>query len=266
MVGSLVALVLALVVFLGSYEHATGLKSIYFMRIDLSNISASAVQGIPSDIAAAVDQQIPNIMQTLGISDFYDAGTNGYCQGTDNTTGQVITECFTPHMPFWFDFVSILENNTNTGIQINLPSEVKDYEKVLHAASVGMWVCYVVGIVVSALAVVSGIFAICSRFAACCASIISVVAFLALLLASALATGIFVTYRKEFNNQLDSFGAVASLNGGTYVLTWVSVAASLWAAFWWFVAMCCGKSSRRREVYQEEKQPFIGYVPHQGPF
>jgi tellurite resistance protein TehA-like permease len=108
-----------------------------------------------------------------------------------------------------------------------------------------------------------GFFAFHSRTASCCSMLFAGIGCLFLFLASALATGIFIVYKDEFNKNLSSFGVTASLGSKAFILTWVAAAASLVSAVWWMFSICCG-STRYGRSHEEEKEPFIGYVPHHG--
>lgn len=265
--GSIVALALGLVTFLSTYESATALHKLYFMKVDFSNLTLSAVDGLPSEVTQninQINQDLNTIREQIGIKDFYQTGVNGFCEGNENSDGsENVTDCKTPWEPYWFDLITILEDETNTGISIKLPSDIQDYNKIIHGASVAMWVCYIIAIILSALSVVFGVFSWCSRLAACCTSFAAWLCFIFYVLSSGIATGLFVTYRHYFNQNVSSFGVKASLNSNLYAITWVATAAALWSSFWWSIAACCGSSvHRRKTVLAEEKQPFIGYVQH----
>lgn len=267
LLGTLVAIALAIVTILGSNAHTMGLKDLYFMRVDFSNISTSAITGLSSTETQIVNGLVQSAFQDLGISNFFDAGITGYCEGTESGTNLTITKCTSPYQPYWFDLEGILKNETKNGIDILLPANAQQYSNIVEAASKAMWVCYVAGIVVLGIEAVIGLFSFHSRLASCCTAVIAFLAFALLLSASGLATGMFVTYRKYFNDELGQYGILASLDSKAFILTWIATGASLWSTIWWIFSICCGSTRHSNNFSRdyEEKQPFMGYTPTAPP-
>ena len=75
------------------HRHITG--SIYFIKLDLSNI-------IPQTVPQA--QLINSIARTIGLHDFYQVGLWNYCEGYNNE----ISGCSTPKTLYWFNPVEII--------------------------------------------------------------------------------------------------------------------------------------------------------------
>ena len=75
------------------HRHITG--SIYFIKLDLSNI-------IPQAVPQA--QLINSIARTIGLHDFYQVGLWNYCEGYKNE----ISGCSTPKTLYWFNPVEII--------------------------------------------------------------------------------------------------------------------------------------------------------------
>jgi hypothetical protein len=123
-----------------------------------------------------------------------------------------------------------------------------------------MWVSYICGMGFMGLTVIVGLTSFHSRFGSCCAALVSTLGALFLILASGLATGVFITYRHYFNDNVDQFGVVAELGTTAFAITWIATAIAIVAAFFWIFSICCG--STRRTDLAEEKQPFMAYEPH----
>lgn len=250
-------LVLACLVFVGSYKNVPVVNDVYFLRLNFTDIDLSNISGVSSDDS----EIISDIASELGISNIYDAGANGYCQGTKNGT---IVDCYSPTTPYWFDLVTILEDDADTGITIDLPTDVTDYEKTLKAASEAMWICYLIGIGLTGIELLSGFFSFHSRIASCCSMLFAGIGSLFLFIASALATGIFIVYKEAFNKNFSSYGVSGSLGSKAFIITWISAAASLVSSTWWMFSICCGSTGYSHRHIDDEKEPFIGYVPHHG--
>lgn len=88
---TLTAIVFLILVVIGSTRANSVLGDIYFLRIDFSHI-------IPRSYPKAA--LVNSITQTLGLSDFYQVGLWGYCQGN---VGEGITYCSPPRALYSFD-------------------------------------------------------------------------------------------------------------------------------------------------------------------
>lgn len=252
-------LVLTCLVFVGCYKDVPVVKDIYFMSLNFTNIDVSSVAGA-AGASRAESAAINSIINKIGISNVYNTGANGYCKATENGT---VVDCYHPTTPYWFDLPKILEEDSNIGITITLPEDIQNYEKTLKGASYAMWVCYIIGLGLTAIELFIGFFAFHSRMASFCSCLFAGLGCIFLVVASAIATGIYLVYKHAFNDNLSSFGVTASLGTKAYVLTWVAAAASFVSAVWWMFSICCG-STRHNRTREEEKEPFIGYVPDHG--
>lgn len=259
--GTVAAMVLTLMVILGGTKNSNVLRDIYFLKLDLSGITTSAISGLDGLDTTALDSTLRTLLSAVGISDFYTAALWGYCQGDINSTTNATTveACSHPQSLWWLDIESIFNSTiNNTAVSISLPTDLTDYNGTIETASKAMFVCYFISICVLAVALVAGCFSYRSRGAGCCAALITLVGLIASLLASGIATGLYIALRNIINNNTKSYGIVASVNHTMFGLTWGATAAALWAFVWWILTICCGST---RKAYEPEKQPFIGYVP-----
>jgi hypothetical protein len=101
MTGTLTVLTLAL---LGCTYNRPGLTDWYFLDLDLSYIH---VDGLPDWVAPGV-----SVAKLLGLHDFYTVGLWSYCAGFND---QGVVFCSKPRAGFWFNPVSILENELLVG-------------------------------------------------------------------------------------------------------------------------------------------------------
>ena len=82
--------------------HKPVVGSIWFMKLDLSNI-------IPSSVPNA--SLINSIARTLGLHDFYQVGLWNFCEGY----GDKISQCSKPRTLYWFNPVEIILNELLSG-------------------------------------------------------------------------------------------------------------------------------------------------------
>ena len=107
----LISLVFTILVEVGNvsadHRHITG--SIYFIKLDLSNI-------IPQAVPQA--QLINSIARTIGLHDFYQVGLWNFCEGYTSD----ITGCSTPKTLYWFNPVEIILSELLAGATSTVPA------------------------------------------------------------------------------------------------------------------------------------------------
>lgn len=103
----LISLIFLVLIEIGNTEaHQPVLSSIYFIKLDLSNI-------IPSSVPNSV--LINSIARTLGLHDFYQAGLWNFCEGY----GDDITKCSKPQRMYWFNPIDIILDELLAGATSN---------------------------------------------------------------------------------------------------------------------------------------------------
>lgn len=101
-----ISIIFTILVLLGSTDDSSPvLSSIYFLRIDVSNI-------IPRSFPNAV--LVNSIAQTLGLRDFYQVGLWNYCEGYKDTG---VTYCEPPQALYSFNPVKILLSQLLAGAE-----------------------------------------------------------------------------------------------------------------------------------------------------
>lgn len=262
--GTIVAIVLTIIVVLGGRTSA--LEDLYFFKLDLSNISTSAVSGELSQLglsSSAVDDVIRDALGTAGIAQFYTTNLWGYCQGpaeSSSVVNSTISKCTAPKALWWMNITEILDDSLSSdSLTITLPEEITKYNGTIEAVSKAMFICYFASIGILGITLFAGLFTFKSRSASCCCALLAFVGTLASLLSSGLATGMYAVVMSQFNNNTSEYGMHASLGSKMLGLTWGATASALWGFLWWIFTMCCGSTRRSRD--DPEKEPFIGYVP-----
>lgn len=102
---TLVSIVSTVLVLLGSTNDSPVISSIYFLRIDVSDI-------IPRSFQNAV--LVNSIAETLGLRDFYQVGLWNYCEGYKGTG---VTYCSPPQALYSFNPVKILLGQLLSGAE-----------------------------------------------------------------------------------------------------------------------------------------------------
>ncbi|KAJ5587828.1 uncharacterized protein N7459_003593 [Penicillium hispanicum] len=127
----LIAWIFTVLVVIGNVSNKPVLRDTYFLYLDLSNI-------IPLSVPNAV--LINSIAQSIGLHDFYQVGLWNFCEGFD---GQGITRCSKPETLYAFNPVKIILSELLSGASIALPSDIT---QPLHLAKVasqwmfGLWI------------------------------------------------------------------------------------------------------------------------------
>jgi SUR7/PalI family len=137
----LLALIFLILVCIGNLNSRPVLRSIYFLKIDLSNI-------IPRSVPNAV--LINSIARSIGLHDFYQVGLWNFCEGF-NDVG--ITFCSPQRRLYWFNPVEILVNELLAGATIALPGQVTEALDLVKTASNWMFGCFLAGTVLTFLAI-----------------------------------------------------------------------------------------------------------------
>jgi len=99
----LVTVVFMILVEVGNTSTSSVRASIYFIRLNLSNI------GTGSTTSTSIQN---SIAQTLGLHDYYQVGLWNFCEGN---MGEGITDCSTPQTLWWFNPVEIILNELLAG-------------------------------------------------------------------------------------------------------------------------------------------------------
>lgn len=253
---TLATLILALVTFFGSYKNAWGLRDVYYMKLDFTNLTVS---GISTKSLGAIEN-------SLNISTIYQVGTNGYCFGSTVNGSVHLDGCRTPTTPFWFNIEDIFghQQNTTAIASVKLPREVTGYETTLKNGSYALWSFYIAVIALSFIGFLIGSISLCSTFGSCLTTIVMILCSVCAVLATCLVTGIYRTYSSKFNAVVQTLGVRSSMGSSGLVLSWVTAGLSVFSSvLWLFIGRCC---CIRRTVYVEDKKNYIhGYAPQFAP-
>lgn len=207
-----VTFVFSTVTLFGSSKYATPLHAIWWIKFE--NSGSQALTDSTHD-----NQQF----------DYYTFGILGAC-GHKRDAGHIDTdnyECFDDlKKPFELTWSDIIEWNGED--DITKPAYATEYEDTVTTSQKAAYILYIIGVGLTGLSIILGFLGLCASFFASFAALSSVVATLSLITASGLLTGVYIKYKKHFENSNQPFTDVST---GTLamVLSWIAVGASVFA-------------------------------------
>ncbi|RDW82606.1 SUR7 protein-like protein [Coleophoma cylindrospora] len=174
----------------------------------------------------------------LGLADSYRVTLWNYC----SVTGTNVT-CTKPAFNWAAtalntSSISSLASST-TGLTVTLPTEVTTALKTFTTVEKWTEVVYIIAIVATAVELVLGFFAMCSRVGSCCTFLLSGFSTVAIIAASIMATILSSTVVGAVDTAAKAYGVHSSLNTQFLATTWLAVAFSLASGLFWMFTICC---------------------------
>ena len=237
---------------------------------DTSNPLTNLLNGIQNFGSSTINDAVGEVTQRLGIEDFYSAHMLNYCEGqytpaeaanatlSQDDISKNVTECSKNRAMYKFDPTTILEEalNRTAGLDVTLddlnwPEEIDTGIRTLNALMGAMFVLYCVAIALIFVALLAAAVAVLlsGRLSACVNFLVSVLAFLAIGLASALVTAVIVKASGIINDKGNDIGLQAHWGGKFLALTWAATALMLVVVLTWVVEFCIGRRHRQQPTY-----------------
>ncbi|KAI1176551.1 SUR7/PalI family-domain-containing protein [Nemania sp. FL0916] len=232
----LFAIIFLILVEVGNTRGDTILGSMYFFKLDLTNVLAKSA---PSNLTLQ-----NSIARTLGLHDFYQVGLWNFCEGYKD---EGITHCSKPTAWFWFNPVDILLSELLAGASIELPSEVNDILNILRIASHVMFDFFVGGLALNATLLICSPIVLYSRWWSLPAGIISGVAATVVVVAASLSTAISYIFQAALDSQPD-LGVSASVGMKMLAFEWSAAGLTLLAFIIQAWLGCCCTSRRDMRI------------------
>ncbi|KAK6214692.1 L-rhamnono-gamma-lactonase [Pestalotiopsis sp. IQ-011] len=230
----MLAVVFLILTEIGSTKGSKVLGSIYFFKLDLSDILASATSGVSGLTLTN------SIARTLGLHDFYQVGLWNFCEGYED---EGITSCSTPTSLYWFNPVEILQSELFAGASIALPAEVNTVLKVLRIASQVMFGFFLAGLLLDFVLMLLAPIVIYSRWWSFPFSIFAFIAALMVIAAAAVATGMALVFEYALTSQTD-LNIQVDIGVKMWVFMWLG-AGFTFIAFIIHAGLGCCCTSRR---------------------
>jgi hypothetical protein len=228
---------------------------------DTSNPITNLLNGLSNYGSSAINDAIGEVTQKIGIEDFYSAHMLNYCEGQytpaeaanatvkESDISKNVTECSKNRAMYKFDPTAIIQEALNkTGVDITLadlnwPEDIETGIKTLNALMGAMFVLYCVAIALIFVALLAAAAAILlsGRLSACVNFLVSILAFLAIGLASALVTAVMVKATNIINDKGSEIGLEANRGNKFLALTWAATGLMFVVVLSWVVEFCIGR-------------------------
>lgn len=256
-------------------EHATNHTSL--LQADLQHVSSTGTKttqqiesiladhGITNIGASQVSNVISQLEGDSSLKDFYDVGLWGYCDGDVTNNNYDTTWCSKPKSMFYFDPLRVWGLN-NKLLKQELPSDYGKMMKIYKAVSKWMFIAYVLAFVTTAVEILVGFFAICSRWGSCVTTLFALVAFLFTTAASVTSTVLFSIMKSSAGSALAPYGIELSMGTNMYAATWLAVVFSLGALLFWTFSICCCSGRSPYNHSARERRAGSGLVPEKAPY
>jgi hypothetical protein len=239
-------------------------------RVSNSDSTTSTIINLLPDsltdsITNEVNEKIDEFRERAGIEDWYSAHMLNFCEGqytpdeVANATlkqddiSKNVTECSKSKAMYKFNPTDIIQRALNkTGVDITLqdlqwPEDIQTGIDTLNALMGAMFVLYVIAICLIFLTLVTSLVGILTagKLSAWLNIGLTLLAFLAIGLASALVTAVMIKGADIINEHGNKIGLEALYGSKFLALTWAATGLMLLALFAWFAALCFGRSERR---------------------
>lgn len=255
-IGALVCLIL---VGLGSTKSTSPLNDIYFIRMDLKDLSLGAVD--KDSKLDALDKGLKIAKDAGKLHDFYTVGLWNHCYGQYKNDKYEVQKCTEKKAKYWFDPVEVWD----------LPDQVEDlFPKSLDKGltsyrRVAKWlfIAYVIAFVANVVQLLIGITAIFSRWGSFATTIVGGVASLFTILASVTASALYGILTGAIKGGLKDLKITASMGGRMFAITWIAVAFTVAAGIFWIFSVCCCSG---RSPYNHKDKRGRGVVAEKTPY
>jgi hypothetical protein len=236
------------------------------------NPVSSFFHNIENHFSQEINEAAGDIAEELGLDDFYSVHLLDYCYG-DYTPGPVpnatlssksihknLTACSNRTAMYKFDPTQIIQEQLDkSGVNITLddlnwPADIQKGINALHIVQTAAFILYCIAIGLIGLSLLFSLPAIFSagRLAACVNVLVSILAFLAIGLASALITAVMVKGVSVVNKYGKEIGVEAHKGNKFLGITWAATGLMLIAMAWWCFETCLGHRKRAAPTYSKQ--------------
>lgn len=235
------------------------------------NILTNWLHNITNEIQQEIDDDLSDYAKELGIHDFYSAHLLTFCEGyytpgsEPNSTLTLkeihknVTSCSNKTAFYSFNPTETLQRELNNSGHSNInltdlhfPSAIEDGLKTLRIAQKAAFILYCIAaglLFVSAVTALVAFF-FSGRLSAFLNILISMLAFWAILIASALTTAVGVKAAKVVNEHGKDIGISARKGDKFLILTWVATALAFLDILVWTFECIVGHRRHRRAQSQ----------------
>lgn len=235
----LLSLPFLILVCIGNTHIDSTLNSIYFFKLDVSNI-------IP--ISVANSNLLNSVARSLGLHDYYTVGLWNYCAGY---LSEGVTECSEPESFFWFNPVGVLVSELLAGATIALPSQVTTILNLLKIGSQVMFGFFLTGTVLNFVLMLLSPLAVYTRWFSLALSILSLISAVLVTVGAVIATVISVAAKIALTAQ-DELNLRADIGIKMFVFMWLAAVFTVLAFILHAALGCCCKPDRTPKAERRE--------------
>jgi SNF family Na+-dependent transporter len=162
------------------------------------------------------------------------------------------TRCSRPAIPFSFNPVKILEGDLLQGLTLQeLGFPTADVNKVVNALELAyriMSACYLVGVILAGLTIVTGLLGLyASRLTETVSWVLATLGSICLVVASVIGTVLATRVVDVINQKAKDINVVADKSTKYLGITWAAVGTLLVATIVWMAVCCCGTHRSNRD-------------------
>lgn len=190
-------------------------------------------------------------------------------------------KCSGSQLGFAFNITDVLGNANIANVLES--QDLKDAFNTYQTLSKVISATYIIAFIGLALSAILGLLTFClSRVTNCLTTIVALIGTLSLGVASAAATGTFVTIKGAVYAKLHQYNVTADVGTRVLIITWIATAIAVAATFLWSCGCCCGRdrsdsrgdfkranSLHARSAYERVPSPMLGnntaYNNYMGP-
>lgn len=242
---SFASVVLLAFILIGNIRPVRVLREIYFLQLTTDGLNSEIIPGINSLPESSVSKLRDVTQYTVGLWNF--------CYGNK----EEITNCAKVTGSYHFALVDIFYDILGIWVTVVSPGDLDNNNNKIQTMSKTMLGLYLAGIVLSFLTLVFGFMSIRKRrLFRVFTALLSFLALVVILVASALATGLYLYIKNTLNDNQD--GIDAHLGCIAFGISWAAGLSSLIAFMFTVVATCIlPERSDALDSPAPEKQPFL---------
>jgi len=228
----------------------------------LTGLIHNATDSIIDDFNEIGNDIADKLAAELGISQWYSLHLMDMCEGsyspnaTHKGASKNITSCTNKTAMYHFDPAAAIDEQLHVGkVQLNLsdinwPDELTDGIKALNGLPSATFVLYCIGIAACGLAILTALVAFVlhgSRLVSLGNAGLTILAFFALGIASAIVTVVMVKVVNLVNKYGDDIGLFAYRGNKYLAMTWAATALMFIATIAWVGECCVGRRNKNKE-------------------
>ncbi|KAH8590546.1 actin cortical patch SUR7/pH-response regulator pali [Bisporella sp. PMI_857] len=249
----------------GAAPSATSIGS--WLENTAKNLTNEISDKVEEELNEIIGDLADKLAEELGTHQWYSLHLMNMCEGnylpnaTEKHTKKNVTHCTKQTAMYHFDITDQIEDELHVGKynvsleQIGWPDAIQDGINALNVAMNVTFVLYAIGIAAAGLAILTALVAFFlhgSRLVSFGNILLTLLAFVALLIPSIIVTVAQKKFTHIINKYGDDIGVVAHRGTKYLSITWVATGVMFLASLAWMIDFCIGRRNEKR-VYTEKR-------------